>query len=152
MKRINTMEAKTYKVQSQVFDIDAFEKVTLVKEFTLEPVGDVQEALSRLGGDTGKLTQVINEGLVSLMRDQVKNDADGWKIENEKGELEDFGGTAVDDSAVNAMVLSMAKGSFGYFDAKNAEEKKASKAQAIAVIKSTPVLLNGLKAQVAKSK
>lgn len=148
MKGTKTMEAQTYKVQSQVFDIDAFEKTTLVKNFQFAPVETVEEAMQRLGGDTAKFLAVVNEGLVSAVREQVKNSPDGWMVEDEKGNLEPFTGNAVDDSQVNSLVLSMAKASFGYLNAKNKDEKKAAKDKAIAVVKGTPVLLEGLKAQV----
>ena len=147
MKARNTMEAtQSYRVQSQILDGETFEKVTLVKTFEFSPASTVEEAMQRLGGDTKKFLEVVNEGLVSAVREQMKADSNGWSVENEKGELEPFTGSAIDDSRYNALVLTMAKASFKYFDAKTAEEKKASKDRAAAVIKATPILLEGLKA------
>jgi hypothetical protein len=140
------MSEQNYRVQSQILDGETFEKVTLVKEFTFSPASTVEEAMQRLGGDTKKFLDVVNEGLVSAVREQMRADSNGWGIEDDKGNIEPWSGSAIDDSRYNALVLSMAKASFGYFDAKTKEEKRASKENAAAVIKATPVLLKGLKA------
>lgn len=139
-------QAQTYRVQKQILDGETFEKTTLVKTFEFSPASTVEEAMQRLGGDTKKFLEVINEGLVSAVREDLKANLDGWSTENEKGELEPFTGKAVDDSKFNALVLTMAKASFDYFKAKTAEEKKASKDRAAAVIKATPILLDGMRA------
>jgi hypothetical protein len=147
MKGNNKMEAtQSYKVQRQILDGDSFEKVTLVKSFDFSPASTIEEAMQRLGGDTKKFLEVVNEGLVSAVREQMKADSTGWGVENSDGDVEPWNGSAIDDSQFNALVLSMAKASFKYFDAKTPEEKKASKAKAAQVIKSTPILLEGLKA------
>jgi len=102
--------------------------------------------MQRLGGDTKKFLEVVNEGLVSAVREQMKSNAEGWGVENTDGDIEPWNGTAIDDSRYNALVLTMAKASFKYFDAKTPEAKKESKAKAAQVIKNTPILLEGLKA------
>lgn len=137
---------QSYRVQKQILDGETFEKTTLVKSFEFSPASTIEEAMQRLGGDTKKFLDVVNEGLVSAVRDEMRNNDSGWGVENDKGELEPFTGTAVDDSKFNALVLTMAKSAFGYFDAKTPEAKKAAKEQAAVAIKGSPVLLKGMRA------
>ena len=143
------MEKQTLKVQNQIFDLDRFEKVTLVKSFDYTPVESLEEAMARIGGDTGKLVQILNAGMLGEVREAAKADLIGFQLEEEDGTFSPFIGTAVDDSQVNALVLSIAKASCGYLNAKSPEEKKAAKEKAAAIVKGTPVLVEGLKASLA---
>lgn len=141
---------QTRSVQSSVFDLDSMSTVTLKKSYEFKPVENSHQALERLGNDTARLLAVINRGLQSFEDQAIKDNAEvPWQVEDEDGKLSPFSGTPADDKAVNALVLSMAKASFGYLQAKDADEKRASKDKALAFIKSNPVLIEGMKQQLA---
>jgi hypothetical protein len=137
------------KPQKSLFDLDTMSTVTLVKPYEFEPVSDVKSALARIDNDTAKLVAIINRGLQSFQDEAVKADSNiPWKVEDEEGNLTDFTGTPADDKAVNALVLNMAKASFGYLKATDSDAKRASKQAALDFIKSQPVLIAGMKAQL----
>jgi hypothetical protein len=142
-------EATERRPQKSLFDLDTMSTLVLVKPYTFTPVSDAKSALERVGNDTFKFLEIINRGLQSFQDEAVKADsAIPWKVEDEEGNLTDFTGTPADDKAVNALVLNMAKASFGYLKAKDADEKRASKQAALDFIKSQPVLIAGMKAQL----
>lgn len=144
--------AETRKPQKSLFDLDTMSTFTLVKPYEFTPVADAKQALQRVGNDTSKFLEIINRGLQSFEDEAVKADKNiPWKVEDEEGNLTDFTGTPADDKAVNGLVLNMAKASFGYLKAKNADEKRASKEAALGFIKSQPVLIAGMKAQLEES-
>lgn len=139
--------------QKSLFDLNTMSTVTLLKPYEFEPVTTIGEAQARIGNDTAKLIAIVNRGLQSFQDEAVKADPSiPWKMEVEAEDgtttLVDFTGTPADDKAVNALVLNMAKASFGYFAAKNAEEKNASKQKALDFIKRQPELIEGMKAQL----
>lgn len=143
----NTIE--TLKVQSSVFDLDSMSDVTLVKSIDFTPVTSNHEALARVNNDATKFLEVINRGLKAVEQAAAKdNDSLSWMVEDEEGKLVPFSGTPADSKTVNGMVLNMAKASFGYFQAKDADGRRASKDAAMAFIKSQPVLIEGMKAQL----
>jgi hypothetical protein len=140
---------ETLKVQSSVFDLDSMSDVTLVKQVSFTPVTNNSEALARVNNDAAKFLEILNRGLRSVEQSAAKdNDELPWLIEDEDGKLVPFAGTPADSKTVNGMVLNMAKASFGYFQAKDADGRRASKEQAMAFIKSQPVLIEGMKAQL----
>lgn len=142
------------KPQKSLFDLDSMSTVTLMKPYEFEPVTNIKEAQERIGNDTAKLIAIVNRGLQSFQDETVKADPNiPWKVEDEEGNLSDFTGTPADDKAVNALVLNMAKASFGYLaisekDPERAAKKAASKQKALDFIKSQPVLIEGMKAQL----
>jgi hypothetical protein len=137
------------KPQKSLFDLDQMATVTLVKPYIFHPVTDAKMALERVQNDSAKFLDILNRGLRNFQDEQVKADANiAWKQEDEEGNLTDFSGTPADDKAVNALVLNMAKASFGYLKAADAEGRKAAKEAALAFIKSQPVLIEGMKAQL----
>lgn len=144
-----TKSTETRKPQKSLFDLDQMATVTLVKPYEFAPVADTKEALARVENDTAKFLAIVNRGLQSYQDEAVKADSTiPWMVEDEEGNLSEFTGTPADDKAVNALVLNMAKASFGYLQAKNAEEKRGAKDKALEFIKSQPVLIQGMKAQL----
>lgn len=135
-----------------LFDLDSMSDVTLVKPVPdFEPVSTPQEAMARLGNDSVKLLQVINDGLMGHLRDSVKDDPNiPWNTEDEEtGELTLFTGTPADSKAVNGLVLNLAKSVFGYTKDSTPVEKKAAKEAAMEMVKSTPKIVEGLKKNAA---
>ena len=140
---------ETRKPQKSLFDLDSMSTVVLYKPYEFHPVADVKSAQERIGHDTAKLIEIINRGLQSFEDDRIKADQSiPWMTEDEEGNLAEFQGTPADDKAVNGLVLNMAKASFGYLQAKGADAKRAAKQAALDFIKSQPVLIAGMKAQL----
>lgn len=138
------------RVQRSIFDLDAFEDVTLVKEFEHTEAESVQEALQRVGNNNDKLLAIINEGLRAEARRKEATSPDGWHTFNDEGEINgDFSGTVADPKAVNALVLTLAKTVFGYSKEMTPEQKRAAKNSAEAMIKGTEAIRAGLKKSAA---
>ena len=139
---------KTFKVQDTVFDLNTMEEVTVFKTGADIVVSSLQEAQNAVGGDHAKLLDVINRGLHAIAMQNVKSDNSiPWQVEDEDGKISEFSGTPAPKKIVNNLVINMAKASFGYFRAKNADEKRASKEKAREFIKTSPALVEGLKAE-----
>lgn len=138
------------RVQRSVFDLDAFEDVTLVKEFEHQEVDSVQEALARVANNQEKLLSIINEGLRAEARRKEANSADGWRTFTDEGDVNGiFSGTIADPKAVNALVLTLAKTVFGYSKDMSNDQKRAAKASAESMIKNTQAIRDGLKKSAA---
>lgn len=159
-KRIHTMtpNAQTTKaevptINRTVFDLDSFEDVYLTKEVPFQPAASVEEALKRLGGDSAKLLEAVNDGLLADAKRVAAHDTSiPWmqETENEDGSTkrEQFSGTVADSKIVNGMILNLAKSVYGYNKAaaqKDKEGKKKAKDAAMAFIASNEVIKNGLK-------
>ena len=144
-------------VQDSVFDLDSMERVTLVKpvpEFV--PVSSTNDALTRLGNDTARFLRVVNEGLESEEKANVKNDTSiPWQVEEEDGTLSPFEGTPANEIKVNGLILNLAKSCFNYVKnmspdpAKSKAMKSAAKAAAMDMIKNTPAIVERLKTSAA---
>ena len=146
----NMAEAKLEKVSQSVFDLDSKQDVTLFKAGEFTPVENMQEFVSRLANDQKEILSIVNEGLRSHFRDQLKADSSvPWMQENEEGELEAFSGTPISEEAskkLQVSVLGMAK-VLGYEKSLSREQKKALKEQAQEMILSNPVAVEKLRAQ-----
>jgi hypothetical protein len=126
-------------------DLNTFEDVTLVKTGNFVKVTTLEEAKSRVGGDTEKFLSIINEGLEAEAGRALKNDPNiPWQIEDEDGTLTPFSGMLADGKTVGALVLNMAKSIFGYSKDSPAEQKKAAKQAAKDLIKNNEVMKSGL--------
>lgn len=145
-----------------ILDLDTFEDVTLYKDVPFTPVTSTEEALTRLGNDAAKFLAIVNEGLGAETRRNGANDPSiPWLEMDEKGVKTPFTGTPADSMKVNATVLNIAKSVFGYTsvkDGKTEDEKnkirtanQAAKQAAMDLIKSTPVMFEGLKKNAAAS-
>ena len=148
----HSQELKMATTQKSVFNLDTFEDVTLFKEF--EPCKapeTVEEATAAVGGDTKKLLSLIHAGLISEQSRVLREDASGWSVKGEDGNLAPFSGTIANQDAVNAVVLTLAKTIFGYNKDLPLEARNAAKAAATAMIKSNEQMKEGLKKSAALS-
>lgn len=139
--------AETLTVQRTITDLATFAEVTVRKESTFVPADSVQSALARLGNDNAKLMKAINEGLKAEERRQLGDTPGDWLVVDEDGKTTDqpFQGIQADNVKVNLFVLQMAKTVYSYNKDMTAEQKTAAKAAAIEMIKSTPVIFEGMK-------
>lgn len=154
-----TQNAQEIRVQrSNVIDLDTMGKVTLVKVFKHIPVKTREEAMALLGTtDENAFVQVLNEGVIAeLRRRAVGNPTLPWMaLDEETGEPMRFNGTPADSKLVNAAILSLAKAVLGYGrtvdDGKGGrreqtiEEKHAIRAQALALIRNSKEIMEGLR-------
>lgn len=144
-----TTGTKTERVNNTVFDLDSFDDVLLFKNVAFEPVTTTQEALARVGNDTAKFMEIVNEGLRQHVRESAKNDnSTPWLQEDEDGDVSEFTGTIASGKDVNTLKLTLAKTLFGYGKAKDADAKRASKAKAMDFIKSNDEIRESLKQNV----
>lgn len=147
------MKNLTIPVQDTVFDLDAFDEVTLGKEVTYATVETVDEALELMGNQSEKLLQVINDGLKAEARRVAKNDPTGWHRyiddDTSKGLNGVFAGQPADMSKVNSLVLTLAKTVFGFHKDLSREQKGAAKENAKSMIQNTPAIREGLKKSAA---
>lgn len=138
-------------LQMGIFDLDSMDEVLLKKFVPFTPVTDTKTALERLGNDSAKFLEVINEGLRQHARETAKTDTSiAWQVEDEEGNLSPFSGTVADAKTVNGLILNMAKSVFGYAKDMTRDAKKAAKESAMYLIRSTPAIRDGLKVQAAK--
>lgn len=135
-------------------DLDSFEDVLLYKDVpVVAEVKDINDALGRLGNDHKKLLGIIRDGLQQEAINSARDANEGWKVmdsETRKPTEVAFGGTLANAEIVNPTVLMFAKNNFGYDeidgkDPKSAEKKREAKQAAKDLIKSLPVVLEGLK-------
>lgn len=147
------MTTKTLTLQRGGFNLDTMSDVTLVKSCEFQPVETTKEALDRLGGDANKFLAIVNEGLAAETRRNLAADSNvAWmEVDEEDGSHSPFAGTLANAKAVSACILNLAKTAFGYAKdmdadkAKNRELKRASKDAALEFVKSSPILIAGLK-------
>lgn len=155
-----TTDAKLPKVPTitrTVFDLDSFEDVELLKEVPFTPAATVEEALARVGGDSAKLLEAVNDGLLAdAKRVAAHDNSIPWlqDVEDENGKIvrENFDGTIADSKVVNGMVLNMAKAVYGYNKAAAAKDKagkQAAKQAAMAFIAGNETIKAGLKENAA---
>lgn len=141
----------TIRVQKSLFDLDSFEEVTLVKEGDFTAPTSVQDALHRLGGDSGKLIAVIADGMKAEEMRKLRSTGDGWSTFKKDESGEDtteingaFTGKVADSKKVNTLVLTLAKSVFGFGKDMTKEQKKAAKDSAVDMIKNSPPIREGL--------
>lgn len=144
-------EAIELKQQRTVFDLDTMDEVLVFKTGAFTPVETAKEALDRLANDSGKFLKVINEGLrAEAQRNLVNDESIGWQEEDEDGTVKPFNGTPADSKVVNPLILTLAKTIYGYNKDMSADQKRAAKEAAMAMIKTNEPMKAGLKANAAK--
>lgn len=151
-KETGMPETQELKAQRSQLDLESFEDVTLIKVGSFTPVTTTAEALARLANDSAKFIEVINRGLKSEEQQaMVDNSSIPWKIEDEEGNLTDYTGATADKKVVNALVLNLAKSAAypPYEKDATAEVKRNAKDFAKNMIKTTPMILEGLKKNAA---
>ena len=113
----------------------------------------MEDALHRLSNDHAHLLSILQQGLQTEAINAARNDPSGWLvIDDGKDTDQIFEGTLVPDEGsqiVNNLVLSLAKNVFSYNEAKDADERRAAKADARDFIKANETVLAGLKANIA---
>ena len=137
--------AEAIRKTQTVIDLETFEDVTLVKVGTFTPAVDAKEALHRLGNDSARLLEMINDGMRADAQRNLGNTSDPWQVEDEEGNLVVFAGTPADPAKVNALRLVLAKTVFGYSKDLPLEARQAAKDKAMTMIKTTDAIKNGLK-------
>ena len=149
----NEPKVETPRINRNVFDLDSFEDVDLFKLVPFQAASSVEEALKRLGGDSAKLLEAVNDGLLADAKRTAAHDTSiPWMqdVEDESGKVvaEQFAGTVADSKIVNGMILNLAKSVYGYNKAaaaKDKDGKKKAKESAMAFIAGNEVIKNGLK-------
>ena len=140
----------TKQVTKDVFDLDSFDDVRLVKEFEFEPAADVNEALTRLQNDQKRLLEIVNKGLLAEAEKAIRQETDGWHTFDDEDKINGaFNGIIADPKKVNAIVLTMAKTVFGFNKDQNKEQKRASKEQAKDFVRKNDAIREGLKKSAA---
>lgn len=135
-------------IQNTVFDLDSMDEVTLVKTVHFTPATSVEAALAVVGNDSAKFLEIINEGLKNHTRETAKEDVSiPWMVEDEEGNKTPFTGAPADSAKVNGLILNMAKSVFGYSKDMARDAKRAAKESAMGLIRNTPAIRDGLKAQ-----
>lgn len=142
------VEIKKLTPQRGIFDLNTMEDVTCYKVIDFTEVTTAEEALARLGNDSERFLEVINRGLrAELSNDATANPELPWMIKDENGNFLPFEGTAADQTTVNNLILTMAKGMFGYSKDITLDARKAAKQSAMDIIKNTPAIRENLKKQ-----
>jgi hypothetical protein len=148
-----TPKVEVPRINRNVFDLDSFDYVDLFKNVPFQKAVSVEEALTRLGGDSAKLLEAVNDGLLAEAKRVASHDNSiPWMqdVEDETGKTvaEEFAGTVADSKTVGGMVLNLAKSVYGYNKAAAAKDKAGkakAKEQAMAFIAGNEVIKNGLK-------
>lgn len=151
---------ETLKGQKSVTDLETMDEVTLIKTLEYSPVTTAEEALARVGNDTSKFLAIINSGLKDETRNAMMQDPNHPAfVVDEDGKVSDtpYTGTPAPSEIVNGLVRQLAISIFGYQSVERgtpAADKEALKASnkvarenAVNMIKSTPVMLEGIKKQ-----
>lgn len=150
MKMSTPSNVEEIVIQNTVFDLDSMDEVLLKKVGTFVPPTSIEAALAALGNDSAKLLSVVADGMREHAKSSLKSDTSvAWKVEDEEGNTSDFNGSIADSAKVNGLILNMAKSVFGYTKDMAREAKRAAKESAMGLIKNTPAIRDGLKAQAA---
>lgn len=151
------MDPITIRVQKTLTNLATLDDVLLVKEGKFAPVADAAEALSRLGGDSAALQEVINDGLKARAMQELRANGGGWHTFKEvDGELSDeingpFDGQVGDSKKINGLVLQLAKSVFMLDKTMSPEQKRSAKEQAREFIKANDAIRTGLSKTAALS-
>lgn len=131
--------------QREIFDLNTMDEVLLIKKGNFAPVESLEEAKTRVGGDTTKFLAIINEGLkAEAGRSMVNDPSVPWLVEDEEGNTTVFEGKPADKKIVGGLILNLAKSVFGYAKGLAPAEKKAAKESAMEMIKTNEVMKAGL--------
>ena len=143
------MDPIQIKVQSNIFDLDSREDVTVVKVGTFEPVENAQQALARIGNDSAKFLEIINSGLKQHAVEQLRESDTPWSTYDDDGAVVPFSGTPISEEKgkqLAANVLNMAKMLFNYSKSMDRDAKREAKDKAQEMLLSQPAVIEALKA------
>lgn len=146
-KELN-MEPQVLETQSNVFDLDSRDYVTVVKRGTFTPPADAKEVMARIGNDSAKFLNILTNGLKDYEKSQLRDSEAPWMQEDEEGNLVPFTGTTISEEKgkqLAANVLNMAKMLFGYSKQMDRDEKRDAKSKAQDMLLSQPAVLEALK-------
>lgn len=156
------------RIDRQIFDLDSKGDVSLRKVGQFLPVANMQEFVERMGNDSAKILEIVNDGLEEFTRKSLVSDPNvPWYELTEEGELKldgevpvPFAGTPLPEEKAKsfaASILNLAKALFGYPDAKlpkgaskedqekNRALKAEAKAKATDMVLSNPAAVEALK-------
>ena len=160
---------KTIEINRTRFDLDSKGDVSLRKVGQFKPVADMSEFVARLGNDSAKILEIVNDGLENFATKQLAADETApWYLLGEDGEIVTdenkqpvvFAGTTLSEERAkqfNAMVLLNAKLMFGYPDSKlpknaskdqveaNRKLKETARQAALDMMLSNPAVVEALK-------
>ena len=164
--------SKPILIDKDIFDLDTKGDVRLRKVGNFTPVANMQEFVERMGNDSAKILEIVNDGLEEFTRKSLVSDPNvPWYELTEEGELKldgegdsakpvPFAGTPLLEEKAKsfaASILNLAKALFGYPDAKlpkgaskedqekNRALKAEAKAKATDMILSNPAAVEALK-------
>lgn len=140
--------AKQIRTQQTVFDLESKDNVTLYKVGEFTPVTTMQDFVARLGNDSAKILEIINDGLKAFELAQLEKNGEPWMVEGEDGALTPFAGVTISEEKSKqfaANVLNMAKMLFGYNKDMTKEDKRKAKDQAEAMLLGNPAVIEALK-------
>lgn len=140
---------KPLKIQNTFFDLNTFDDVLLVKLVPFVAPTSMEAALAAVGNDQAALLQVIVDGLTERVRAQAKANSEGWMKTDEDGKPTDtpFDGVLADRADVNKTVNVLARTVYGYDKDASKESKEAAKEKAMALVRGSDDIRNGLKAR-----
>lgn len=149
------------RIAKSIFDLETKKEVEVVKIGQFAPVKTMEEFVARLGNDSSKILEVVNDGLKEFERAALINSDSPWLEVTEEGEIgEPFSGTPISTNKLdsfNRTVISMAKMMFGYPDGRlpktaTKEEREAARTKkteardkAIDMVLSNPAAVEALK-------
>lgn len=165
-------QGREIRIDRQIFDLDSKGDVSLRKVGQFLPVANMQEFVERMGNDSAKILEIVNDGLEEFTRKSLVSDPNvPWYELTEEGELKldgegdsakpvPFAGTPLPEEKAKsfaASILNLAKALFGYPDAKlpkgaskedqekNRALKAEAKAKATDMVLSNPAAVEALK-------
>jgi hypothetical protein len=134
-KEDKNVETVQLKVTTSIMSLETMEDVKLVKIEDFQNVTSTQEAESRLGNDSAKLLDVINRGLQAMRKEELRQDSEGWRTLDDKGNPNGpFVGEMVDSDKIGGLILQFAKVN-GYSDTKDSGKRKTIKEAASKLVK-----------------
>lgn len=136
-----TKETPKLKVTSSFFDLDSFESVGVYKEQEFQTVDSLESALARVGNDNARLIAVVNKGLESEAKKEMRQSLDGWlTVEDD----EPYNGKPADEKKVGNFILTLAKTIFGYNKGMTKEQKRDAKTSARKMALESEQMRNGI--------
>lgn len=143
--------ANKIKTTNSIFDLATMDELTLVKEGEFTPVASADEALARVGNDTKRFLQIINEGLLTDATRALREDESvAWSAVDDEGKAVDMSQVIpANQKAVNGLVLNLAKTIYGFNKDMTKEEKRAAKDKSVDFIRANDAIKEGLKKNAA---
>ena len=123
--------------------------VLIGRSFSFTPASSPDSVLERVGGDAAKFLEVLNAGLEAVEMAAARDLQEGWFVLSEDKKLTATPASpksAGDPKAIAALINNFAKVSTPNWSNLNAAEKNAARDVVKDILKSTPAMLDRLKA------